>query len=259
MVTVSAPASVVAWAVPNPAAPTAAAAASPVAIARRRRRTVGAVLVIWWFPLGGAGWWWSDGWRRGGGCVGRCRCGPAGRPVLDVVACHGDPHGAVRRQAAVDHRRAGDEDLAVDDADAGVTEVDQADDVAAPEHQDVRRARQPCQRCVAAEALAAQGDRRAVEREHRRRIGSLALGGERRPRSPAGAATARRSRRRTEPERWRVARPRQRHPAAVAPGVDAARLEVHRILDAVGGQVLDLGQAELVTLVHVERCRAGRR
>ena len=46
-----------------------------------------------------------------------------------------------------------------------------------------------------------------------------------------------------EPVRRRVARPGQRHAAAVAAGVDAAGPRVHRVLDPVARAVLDLGQA----------------
>ena len=57
----------------------------------------------------------------------------------------------------------------------------------------------------------------------------------------------------TEAERRLRAVPRQRHAAAVAAGVGAAGLEVHRILEVLGRQVLDLGEAELLALVHVQR------
>ena len=52
-----------------------------------------------------------------------------------------------------------------------------------------------------------------------------------------------------------VARPGQRHAASVSPRVDPAGAVVHRVLDEVAGQVLDLGEAELVALIDVEAAR----
>ena len=80
-----------------------------------------------------------------GGAAGEVVVGSVADPLVDrcsasscAMAIHTAPSGG--RQPSITGA-AGDEDLAVDDAHAGVAEVDQADDVAAPEHQDVRRAR----------------------------------------------------------------------------------------------------------------------
>ena len=99
---------------------------------------------------------------------------------------------------------------------------------------------------------------RAIEVEHRSGVVLLGLDREarpsrrlRQPRLGAGACRA-------EPERRLGARPGQRHAAAVATRVGPARPEVHRVLEAVDREVVDLVEAELVALVDVERARAGR-
>ena len=106
-------------------------------------------------------------------------------------------------------------------------------------------------------------DQPPVQRQHRRRVGVLALGGvlapvgrRRQPRRGGRAG-------RREAERV-VGRggPRHRDAAAVAPDLRAARAEEHGVLAAVVGQVEHLGEAELLALVEVHgaghRRAAGR-
>ena len=96
-----------------------------------------------------------------------------------------------------------------------------------------------------------EGERLAVEGEHRVVAARLRLGGQlaprrrlRQPRLPGG-----------EPERRLGAGPRERHaaPVAAADGVPGALPD--RVLDRVVGEVLDLPQAQLLAEVQVRRAR----
>ena len=105
-------------------------------------------------------------------------------------------------------------------------------------------------------AVAPQPQPGAVELEHRgrrrRSAASTVSGAQSRGLlEPGGRAVA------AEAVRRSVAGPGERDTAAVAAGVDAARAEPHRVLAALGRDVLDLGQPELLALVDVHR--AGQR
>ena len=112
-------------------------------------------------------------------------------------------------------------------------------------------------------ARACAAERLAVQPEHRARVRLLGLHGERpplrglrQPRDGGGGVGTRCGR--AESERRLGSAPGQRHAASVAARVDAARAEVHRVLEHLARQ-LDLGQAELVALVQVERAGQGGR
>src|SRR5438094_257237 len=105
-------------------------------------------------------------------------------------------------------------------------------------------------------APAAEAQPGAVEREHRTGVVRLRL--DRQPAPVFGLLEpARRGAGRAEPVGLRVAAPGERDPAAVPAGIGAVRAMPHRIAAPVVGNVLDLGQAELLALVDVER--AGQR
>ena len=131
----------------------------------------------------------------------------------------------------------------------------------AAEREDPVRRGKPAQRAVAeaglvpADRAARSGRALSIEPGSRLLASTVSAAQRRRLAEPRLARRARRA----EPERRLVAGPRQRHPAPVATRVDAAGADVHRVLELMLGQVLDLVEAELVALVDVERARAARR
>src|SRR5439155_866532 len=105
-------------------------------------------------------------------------------------------------------------------------------------------------------APAADAETVPVQREHRPRVVGLCRHGKRAP-AVGLSEPARCPAVRAESVRRRVAAPGQRRPAAVAAGIGAVRPMPDRIAPPCVRDVLHLGKAELLALVHVQR--AGQR